>query len=94
MTVSKKKRCSSGHSAARLRLVWIGSGLMKCCGVCTIPTSGALCRAIARSMNFGKGTKSASRIATKSGRTFNVAKVRIAALSIAGFGVAIVFAVR
>ena len=38
--MSKKKRCSSGQNFVAPRLIWMGSGLTKCCGVCTTPIVG------------------------------------------------------
>ena len=40
--MSKKKRCSSGQTSAAARLVWIGSGLMKCCGRLHHPDGGVI----------------------------------------------------
>src|SRR5579862_7779941 len=67
MMMSKKNRCSSGKTSEIARLLWIGSGLKKCCGVCTIPTAGSLNKLSAREMKLKKGTKSASSTAMKSG---------------------------
>ena len=54
MTMSKKKRCSSGQTLVSARLLWIGSGLKKCCGVCTTPTSGSSASDSARVRKFGQ----------------------------------------
>src|SRR5579863_243063 len=62
ITTSKKNRWSSGQTRVANRLVWIGSGLMKCWGVWTMPTWRSRKSVIARDRKFGIGTKSASRI--------------------------------
>src|SRR5271167_22424 len=78
MMMSKKKRCSSGKTSEMARLLWIGSGLKKCCGVCTMPTVGSLKRLSARETKLEKGTKSASNTAMKSGGEGNAARCLMA----------------
>src|ERR1700680_1601094 len=67
MITSKKNRCSSGNTAEIAKLLWIGSGLKKCCGVCTMPTVGSLNKHSARERKLTNGTKSASSTAMNSG---------------------------
>src|ERR1700742_2460435 len=72
-TMSKKKRCSSGQNFVAPRLIWMGSGLTKCWGVCTTPIVESGKNDMARLKNCGVGTKSASRIETNSGGSGNLA---------------------
>src|SRR5580692_3784735 len=67
MIISKKKRCSSGSTSGTAKLLWIGSGLKKCCGVCTMPMVGSLNKHNARDRKLANGTKSASSTAMNSG---------------------------
>src|ERR1700679_673970 len=80
MMMSKKNRCSSGKTSEIARLLWIGSGLKKCCGVCTMPTAVSLNRLSARETKLKKGTKSASSTAMNSGGDGSRAKCPIAGL--------------
>src|SRR5205807_1699238 len=76
--MSKKNRCSSGKTSEIARLLWIGSGLKKCCGVWTIPAAWSLNKQTARETKLEKGTKSASSTAIKSGGDASAARCRAA----------------
>ena len=90
---SRRRRNSAARPATRAtaaRLLCIGSGLMKCCGVCTMPTSSSRNSDSVRSRKFGIGTKSASRMAMKSGGSVQAGDVQQAVVDVAGLGVGVV----
>ena len=83
----RSKRRSSGQTLASDRLDCSGSGLAKCCGVCTIATSSSRNSVIARVRNSGIGTKSASRIAMYCGGSASPATCSIRFVHVAGLRV-------